>query len=380
MHAMDILDSSCRHLSAIAYGLTHRDSVTEEASSVASDALLERHWRTETPLLLRGGASHWPALTNWTDSYLMSSTAGTIGVGSSRTTHFKTRSVNIVQMDAGEAFRTIATSSDPETRYYVKNIVLARSSLAPLAADLGTIRLLPLDALSPNRKTKPEALFWMGQRGTITPMHSDPAANVVILVRGEKKFTLASPAWSRHLYPESVTSPTFWYSQVGDIGRFNIKGDRGSFPKFSEVRLHTLNLRAGDALFIPAGWWHHVENLDTSISVNYFFSSPVTRRLSQQLTNPNLWHQTLAQLFDAVRVARFLRQGGVGPGAEQFDVYVNTLSVDALRRLFATYKRSWNPLYRWALSGYPDFESTPLYRRHKDRSSNRTPPRQSTSH
>ena len=371
MHAMDVLDSSCRYLSAIAYDLTHVDSVTEAAASVASDELLERHWRSETPVILRGGASHWPALSNWTDSYLMSSTAGTIGVGLSRTTHFKTRSVTIVQMDAGHAFRTIATSADPETRYYMKNIVLARSSLAPLTDDLGSIRLLPRDASSPNRKTKPEALFWMGQRGTITPMHSDPHANVVILVRGAKKFTLASPAWSTHLYPESVTSPTFWYSQVGDIGRFDIAGSGERFPKFRAVRLHSLHLRAGDALFIPAGWWHHVENLDTSISINYFFSAPVTTRLSQQLMNPNLWHQTFAQLFDAVRVARFLRQGGVGAGAEQFDVYVNTLSVDTLRRLFATYKRSWNPLYRWALSGYADFESTPLYRRHKDRQSDR---------
>lgn len=30
-------------------------------------------------------------------------------------------------------------------------------------------------------------------------------------------------------------------------------------------------LREGDALFIPAGTWHYVRSLSTSISVNYWF-------------------------------------------------------------------------------------------------------------
>jgi hypothetical protein len=37
---------------------------------------------------------------------------------------------------------------------------------------------------------------------------------------------------------------------------------------WSSIRSFTLVLAAGDALFLPAGWWHYVEALEPSITVS----------------------------------------------------------------------------------------------------------------
>lgn len=44
------------------------------------------------------------------------------------------------------------------------------------------------------------------------------------------------------------------------------------YPNIHEFRgvtnARTVTLNPGDVLFLPFGWWHYVENLETAISVN----------------------------------------------------------------------------------------------------------------
>ena len=36
-----------------------------------------------------------------------------------------------------------------------------------------------------------------------------------------------------------------------------------------DARFATVDVEAGDALFVPVGWWHHVRALSVSISVAF---------------------------------------------------------------------------------------------------------------
>lgn len=71
---------------------------------------------------------------------------------------------------------------------------------------------------------------------------------------------------SAHLYKDSSYAH---FSQITEANKHR-------FPALSNASPRTFNLRAGDALFIPAGWWHWVKSFgDRCISVNYWFSFPI---------------------------------------------------------------------------------------------------------
>jgi Cupin-like domain len=43
--------------------------------------------------------------------------------------------------------------------------------------------------------------------------------------------------------------------------------------KRSTSDLHPV-VQAGDAVFIPEGWWHQIDSTDISIAVNFWWQSP----------------------------------------------------------------------------------------------------------
>ena len=44
--------------------------------------------------------------------------------------------------------------------------------------------------------------------------------------------------------------------------------DHARFPLYRGARSLTVELRAGDALFVPAGWWHAARSVETSVSLS----------------------------------------------------------------------------------------------------------------
>ena len=52
----------------------------------------------------------------------------------------------------------------------------------------------------------------------------------------------------------------------------SVDPERTDYPAPRQFTFKRIVLEPGEALFIPAGWWHHVRALDVSISlaVNHF--------------------------------------------------------------------------------------------------------------
>lgn len=76
---------------------------------------------------------------------------------------------------------------------------------------------------------------------------------------------LFSPADSPYLYPheDSLLSNT---AQVDPINP-----DFEKFPEFSKGTMYKCILEAGDMLYIPPKWWHHVIALGKSFSVSFWW-------------------------------------------------------------------------------------------------------------
>ena len=99
--------------------------------------------------------------------------------------------------------------------------------------------------------------LWMGSSGSSTQAHYDVADNVICQMFGTKRIRCYNPGLARtlHVFPDA--HPRARKSQV-DFDDPNLE----RFPNFAEVPPPDLDvvLRPGHALFIPAFWFHHVEN------------------------------------------------------------------------------------------------------------------------
>jgi lysine-specific demethylase 8 len=58
-------------------------------------------------------------------------------------------------------------------------------------------------------------------------------------------------------------------SKAGDISLASFSPR--AFPRLYRRPFYDVQLDAGDALFIPKGWWHFVKSVSNSISVSYWW-------------------------------------------------------------------------------------------------------------
>ncbi|CAM4111314.1 Lysine-specific demethylase 8 [Pseudomonas reidholzensis] len=111
--------------------------------------------------------------------------------------------------------------------------------------------------------------IWIGPKGTLTPLHRDDSDNLFAQVWGEKSFILAAPHY-REALGCWATSPD------GGLEGCDVDPrapDPVRFPGSDAVHFMEVVLQAGDLLFLPEGWFHQVESLATSLSVNFWVDS-----------------------------------------------------------------------------------------------------------
>ncbi|XP_062519659.1 HSPB1-associated protein 1-like isoform X2 [Corticium candelabrum] len=113
--------------------------------------------------------------------------------------------------------------------------------------------------------TGEHSTFWLGSSGAHTPCHYDTYGfNLVAQLYGKKRWTLFPPDQSACLYPTRLP-----YEESSVFSRVNIKQpDLETYPWFANAEPVEVVLEPGHVLFVPKHWWHFVESLNTSISVN----------------------------------------------------------------------------------------------------------------
>ena len=112
--------------------------------------------------------------------------------------------------------------------------------------------------------------IWLGNAIT-TPTHLDEWNNIGCVVSGRRRFALFPPEQIANLYIGPLDfAPTGAPMSLVALH----DADLTRFPLFREALAAAVvaELGPGDAIFIPALWWHHVESLEPfNLLVNYWW-------------------------------------------------------------------------------------------------------------
>ena len=112
--------------------------------------------------------------------------------------------------------------------------------------------------------------LWLGNAIT-TPTHLDEWNNIGCVVSGRRRFTLFPPEQVANLY----VGPLDFAPTGAPMSLVPLHApDFARFPRFRTALAAAVSaeLAPGDALFIPALWWHHVESLEPfNLLVNYWW-------------------------------------------------------------------------------------------------------------
>lgn len=115
--------------------------------------------------------------------------------------------------------------------------------------------------------------LWAGRDGGTTPLHYDEKENLLAQIRGRKHVLLfpRSETFNLYPYPPHHTLDNYSMVDVEDAAASD------AYPALKDARGVATTLDAGDVLYIPAGYWHYVQQLDAdaddSVSVNYWFDT-----------------------------------------------------------------------------------------------------------
>ncbi|KAL7727500.1 hypothetical protein ACLKA6_002123 [Drosophila palustris] len=109
--------------------------------------------------------------------------------------------------------------------------------------------------------------FWLGSKYANTPCHYDTyGINIVVQAYGSKSWLLFSPET-----PLQSTRIPYEESSVYCLENFYAPAPNklSHYEQFQGQAYHCV-LHPGDVLIVPRHWWHYVEAVETSLSVNYW--------------------------------------------------------------------------------------------------------------
>lgn len=245
-------------------------------------AFAPSRWGGEPRVIVDAGAT-WPALRRWQPAYLKS-VAG----------H---RDVTVREMAGAprNVFRNLGAGGSLPFADYVDWVTETAAELVPIvggaraAADI--VRAvdasgmeqsyyldLSLSELSPQLRADVEAprwygtaphdaMLWLGVIGSSSGLHFDLLPNCNVQVVGTKQFLLFAPSQASRLYPTPGREAS------GELDP-NLP-DYARFPRARGLRGHVCELRAGEAIYIPAGWYHQVTATSPwALNVNFWWPRP----------------------------------------------------------------------------------------------------------
>nr|5NFO_A Chain A, JmjC domain-containing protein 7 [Homo sapiens]5NFO_B Chain B, JmjC domain-containing protein 7 [Homo sapiens] len=242
------------------------------------------------PCIIRNALQHWPALQKWSLPYFRA-TVGSTEVSVAVTPDGYADAVR------GDRFMMPAErrlplsfvldvlegrAQHPGVLYVQKQCSNLPSELPQLLPDLESHVPWASEALG----KMPDAVnFWLGEAAAVTSLHKDHYENLYCVVSGEKHFLFHPPS-DRPFIPYELYTPATY--QLTEEGTFKVVDeeamekvpwipldplapDLARYPSYSQAQALCCTVRAGEMLYLPALWFHHVQQSQGCIAVNFWY-------------------------------------------------------------------------------------------------------------
>lgn len=102
-----------------------------------------------------------------------------------------------------------------------------------------------------------------GQKGIIADNHFDAGRNTIVVLGGSRRYILASPDQCLNMALFDKRHPSARHSEVNWSNP-----DLERFPQFAQALGNEVILEAGDALYLPNNWFHHIISLELNFQCN----------------------------------------------------------------------------------------------------------------
>eukprot|EP01041_Mallomonas_annulata_P002352 gene2352-4565_t len=109
-----------------------------------------------------------------------------------------------------------------------------------------------------------------GMRGIIAESHYDTGRNMVVMIRGSKRYILTPPSTCNDIgIIKDIRHPSFRQSFIdwNDL-------KQAEASRFSKIPAIDTVVREGEVLYIPSFWFHYIVSLDLSIQCNSRSGTP----------------------------------------------------------------------------------------------------------
>jgi hypothetical protein len=224
----------------------------ERREGLGPDEFLERYYALNRPVILTGEMARWPALERWTPDYLRAKVGSRlVDDPGSRAADPRFEIDEDVNRGAVpfDAVMDLISGPAAQNDAYVAASESARNAeaLSVLDEDLGVLDRF-LDPAAP----QPHGMMSIGPAGGFTPLHQD--------LTNRTRFVILPASEAGRL-----DNDAHGCSRIADLERPGI--DARSHARLQGARLYEVVLEAGEALFIPFGWWRQARALSFGVTL-----------------------------------------------------------------------------------------------------------------
>jgi len=229
----------------------------DKVEDISSEDFKNNYYNTKIPLVITGLAKQWPGLNKWNWDYFIEM------VGETR--------VGVYNNTKSDAYTPINTADD----YMKFGDYLEKVKAGPLELRIFLFNIFQYAPALIKDFTWPEHLMkgfvkkypmlFVGGEGSITHMHFDIDMSHILHTQfiGKKRVLLFPHEEQYKLYRKpwevlSMANYTHYYENF----------DYENFPAARLAKGYEVILEHGDTLFMPAGYWHHMEYMESGFAMS----------------------------------------------------------------------------------------------------------------